>query len=83
MYCDIRPKSHRQEKLWIELLRNATCAERFTLTRQMTAFARRRCREEIARANPDLNPEELKLKFIEVQYGKQLADQVREYLHRR
>jgi hypothetical protein len=83
MSCDFWPKSRRQERLWIELLRNATVSERFTLMRWMTAFTIRRTREEIVRANPDLSPEELKLEFIEVRYGKELAQRVRDYLRRR
>jgi len=70
----------RKEYLWIELLRQATPAQRITQTRIMTAIAMNRSRQEIAQAHPELSPEELRLKFIEVHYGRELADQVREYL---
>ena len=71
--------SPRQEYLWIELLRSLTNAQRFAITAQMTQLERDRSRRRIAAANPDLTPEELKLKFIEVHYGKQLAENVRQY----
>ena len=80
MYITYWPEAPRKQHLWLELLRDATCAERFTLTSWMTAVARGRIREEIGRASPGLSPDEFKLKFVEAQYGKELADRVREYM---
>ena len=40
-------------------------------------------RESLGQANPHLSPEEVDLKFIELQHGKQQARQVRETLMRR
>lgn len=80
MYITYWPQSPRKQRLWLELLSDATCAERFRLTSWLTAVARGRIREEIGQLCPGLSPEEFKLKFIEAQYGKDLADQVREYM---
>lgn len=71
--------SPRQEHLWIELLRDATMAERCSIAARMTQFERDRMREKIATDNPNFTPEERKLKLIEVYYGKELAEEVREY----
>jgi len=40
-------------------------------------------REAMEQANPHLSPEEVELKFVELQYGKQHAKQVRETMMRR
>ncbi|MEE8450377.1 MAG: hypothetical protein V3R99_00630 [Thermoguttaceae bacterium] len=40
-------------------------------------------RETLGRANPHLSPEEVELKFVELQYGRQQAKQVRETMMRR
>ena len=83
MHVTYWPEEARKQHLWLELLRDATFAERFRLTSWMTAVARGRIREEISRASPGLSPEEFKLKFIEVCYGEELAQRVRDYLRRR
>jgi hypothetical protein len=80
MLSDTSPEA---EKVQIELLRKLTVAERFAKVRALTARTVRLSKRAIARASPDLDPEELKLKFIELHYGRELARQVREYLENR
>ena len=72
--------SREAETVQIELLRKLTLAERFAKLRALTARTVRLSKRAIARANPDLSPEELKLRFIELHYGKELAERVRAYL---
>ncbi len=60
-----------------------TVAERFEKMRALTARTVGLSKRAIARANPDMSPEELKLRFIELHYGRDLAERVREYLRNR
>ena len=71
------------EKVQIDLLRRASTAERFALACSLTATAVSLSRRAIARANPDLGPQEVDLKFVELHYGKELASRVRRYLEDR
>jgi len=80
MLSDTSPDA---ERVQIELLRKLTVAERFAKVRALTARTVGLSKRAIARANPDLGPEDLKLKFIELHYGKELAQRVREYLSNR
>ena len=77
MLTDTHPDA---EKVQIELLRKKTVSERFALVRSLTAFTIDLSRRAIARANPDLSPDELRIKYIELFYGKDLAQRVRDYL---
>ena len=80
MLSDTHPEA---EKVQIELLRKATFAERFAKMRSLTAMTISLSRRAIARANPQFSPEQVGLKFIELHYGKDLAEQVRKYLENR
>ncbi len=76
-------ESRRKQRLCIELMRDATFAERFDMCRQMTSFVITKVREDIAREHPDLTQEERKLKFVETVYGQEIADGVRRDIRRR
>ena len=80
MLSDTHPEA---AKVQIELLRKATVAERFSKVRSLTARSVRLSKRAISRANPGLTPEELRLRFIELHYGKDLAERVRVYLQNR
>ncbi len=77
MLSDTHPDA---EQVQIELIRKKTVSERFALVRSLTAFTIDLSRRAIARANPDLSPDELRLKYIELVYGKELSQRVRDYL---
>ncbi len=77
MISDTHPDA---ERVQIELIRKRTVSERFALVRSLTAFALGLSRRAISRTNPDLGPEELRLKYIELAYGRELAQRVKEYL---
>jgi hypothetical protein len=77
MFTDTHPEA---EKVQIELLQKKTPAERFALMRSLTAFVTGLSRQSLIRTNPDLSEAELRIKIIELQYGKELAERVRDYL---
>lgn len=77
MLSDTSPEA---ERVQIELLRKATIAQRIGLARSLTALVVRMSRSAIARANPGLSPEELDIKYVEITYGSELADGLRERL---
>jgi hypothetical protein len=80
MITDTHPDA---ERVQIELLRKKTVSERFALVRSLTTFTIELSRRAIARANPDLNPDELRLKYIELVYGKELSQRVRDFLSKK
>ena len=67
------------ENIQIDLLRKAGAAKRLnialSLSRNMVELSRR----ALKRANPQLDPFELGILFIDNCYGKELADNVRKY----
>ena len=77
MFSDTTPEA---EQVQIELLRKATVAEIIARVRSLSALAISLSRRAIARANPEMTPEEVNLKFVELHYGKRLAEELREYL---
>jgi hypothetical protein len=75
--------SSKQKYLFVELMRQLTVAQRVWVSRRMTAWEVSRCREEIARDNPQLNDEEIRLKWVALSYGPELAAELREHLRQR
>ena len=80
MLSDTHPEA---ERVQIELLRRMSVAQRIASMRSMTTMAIRLSRRAIAEAEPELTPEELDVRWVEVHYGSQLAAGFREYLSRR
>lgn len=77
MLSDTHPDA---EKVQIELLRKASVAERAARLWSLNRMAIRLARRAIARAHPDFNRDELNLKFVELHYGKELAEAIGERL---
>jgi hypothetical protein len=71
------------EQLQIELARRSSPAEKIAQVRRMTDFVVRLSRRAIARANPELNREEVDLRWVEINYGPKLAAELRNDLKRR
>lgn len=67
------------ERVQIELLRNASVAKRFALARMLTNSTRKMAKSAIKKCNPGKDQRELDLIFVEVTYGKDLAEQLRHY----
>lgn len=80
MLTDTHPEA---ENVQMELLRKATVTERLARASSLSAMTINLSRQAIAKANPHLAGRELQLKCIEVFYGKDLANRVREYLKER
>ncbi len=76
MLSDTSPEA---ERVQIELLRKLTPAQRVSTMRSLTATALRLSRRALARANPGLQDREIDLLFIELNYGKPLADEIRRH----
>ena len=77
MLSDTHPEA---EKVQIELIRQASVAERIARMRSLTATATRSSRQAIAEANPRFSPQEVDLMWVELHYGKELASELRDYL---
>jgi len=71
------------ERVQIELLRKAGKTRRLQLGLQLSGEASEMAQRAIRRAHPDLSELEAKLLFVEVTYGKDLANRVRSYLAKR
>jgi hypothetical protein len=71
------------ERVRIELLRKAGSTRRLELGLSFSQDALQLAKRGIRRANPNATEEEVNLTFIEVTYGKDLADRVRVYLTKR
>ena len=69
--------SPEMERVQIELIRKASSAKLFGLIRSMSQTMMQASRENIRRLHPDANKEELTLIFVELYYGKELANLVR------
>ena len=75
--------SPEAERVQIELIRQASPAQLFGLVRSLSRSMIQASRENIQQLHPDANEEELALIWIELYYGKDLAERVRAYLKRR
>ena len=62
-----------------ELLRQASIAQRLTMMRSMTRIAVHGSRRACEQAHPELTLHELELLFVELNYGRDLADKVRRH----
>jgi hypothetical protein len=75
--------SPEAERVQIELIRKASPAKLFGLTNSLSRTMIQASRNTIRRLHPEASEEELALIFVELYYGKELADRVRADLERR
>ncbi len=75
--------SPEAERVQIDLLRKAGVARRIELAFSLTQSAIELSRQGMWRRYPYASEEELNLLFVELNYGKELADRVRTDLARR
>jgi hypothetical protein len=73
----------RAARVQVDLLRNAPVAKRIHLACSLTRTAILLSRRAIGRANPDLVERDISLLFVELHYGKHLAQEMRDYLESR
>jgi hypothetical protein len=74
---DTSPAAHRVQ---MELLRKASPAKRASLARSLSRFTMQLSRSALRRARPDATEREIDLAFVELCYGRDLAERVRAYL---
>jgi len=77
---DTSPEAHR---IHVELLRQAGPQRRLQLGRSMSAFAIGQTWRAIRQAHPGASEAEVKLRFVELTYGRELATRLRDHLARR
>lgn len=78
--ADTDPES---ERIQIELLRKASPARRASIALELSAMVIGLARRALRRNLPGASPDELRLRFVELHYGKEAADLVRRHLARR
>jgi len=71
------------ERVQIELIRKSSPAKRFTIMEAWSQFLIEANKQGIRKNRPDLSEEEVGLIFVANNYGRALADQLREDLSRR
>ncbi len=71
------------EKVLISLFRKASTSKKFSLVRTLTQTTIQLSKRAIARANKELNEEQINLIFISLHYGNDLAERVKKYLERK
>jgi hypothetical protein len=64
----------------IEALRRMSPAERVAKAMDLSAFTARLSKRAIAKAHPEWTQQEREAFFVELHYGKELADDYRRYL---
>ena len=64
----------------IALLQSKTTSHRLALTLTLSETTTSLSKKAIRRANPEISENELRCRFVELHYGKSLADNFREYL---
>ena len=75
--------SPEAERVQIELIRKASPAKRFTIMEAWSQFLIEANKQGIRKNRPYLSEEEVGLIFVANNYGRALADQLREDLSRR
>jgi hypothetical protein len=74
---DTHPKA---EKVLIGLIRKASVAKRISRMHSLTRTMLRLSKRAIAKANPGLSEQELKMLFVKIHYGDELANRLHTYL---
>jgi hypothetical protein len=72
--------SPEADALVIEILRRMTPAQRVAKAMNLSALTAPLSKRAIAKAHPNWSPQEREAFFVELHYGKELADDYRRYL---
>jgi hypothetical protein len=75
--------SPEMERIQIELIRKASPARLFGLVRSMSQTMIQASRRNIRKLYPDASEEEITLIFVELYYGKEVANLVRFQIEKR
>ncbi len=79
----IRETHPDAEAVQIQLLREASVARRFALLCSLTHTTIMHAKRAIACAHPDLGARDRDLRFVELHYGKDVAQRLRRFLEAR
>jgi hypothetical protein len=71
------------ERVQVEILRKLTMEQRLQMAMGLSDAVMAQAHRAIRQANPRLSEEEAGLLFVEVHYGRDLADRAREYIRKR
>lgn len=71
---DTHPKIHEK---WISLMRGMSVSDRFSRVRSLSRTVIELSRRAIRRAHPDWDERRVDLYFVEIHYGKHLAEGVK------
>ena len=63
-----------------QLIQNQDPSERLAGAIAASNRVAQQCKDAIVRANPGISTQELNLRFIELNYGQELADNVRNFM---
>ena len=66
----------------LELLRRASISEKLGLVQSLTSAVVSLCRQGIRERHPEFSKREIDLHFVEMNYGRELADGMRRRLER-
>lgn len=77
MLTDTDPEAEAVQQ---ELLRKKTIAEKFALVRSLTAMTVALCKQGIRERHPEYNEIDVDVHFVEMNYGRELAEGVRRRL---
>lgn len=83
MICQSPDTDPQAEKVLVELIRKSSVAERISRVCSLSQTVMYLSRRAIQRANPDMSEREVDLLFVELHYGKDLADRLRSYMERK
>lgn len=72
--------NNKSEKMLISLLREKSAAKKFALIRSLSQSTIQLSKRAIARANEGINDDQLNILFIDLHYGKELANQFKRRL---
>ena len=77
MFTDTHPDAEAVQQ---ELLRRASFAEKFSLVRSLTATVVSLCKQGIRDRHPEFNERAVDVYFVEMNYGRELAEGLRRRL---
>ncbi len=83
MKTQSRDTDPRAEKVLIDLIRKATIAKRISRMRSLSRTILRLAQRGIKKAHPELDEQELKILFVKIHYGDDLAHRFRTYLQQK
>ena len=72
--------NEQSEKVLISILKKESASKKLSQVFSLSRMAIQLSKRAIRRANPSLNSNEINLLFIELHYGKDLANKVKQYL---